>query len=177
MSSERVGLLGGSFNPPHSGHVGMAEWVLNEGKVDQVWVIPCDEHPFAKPLAAFAHRFRMCLLAFQGLEPKVRVLDIEKKMGGKSFTYRTVVRLKKENPAQRFYLIVGADAAAEIDTWNRAEALKREAERIVVPRGPASPVPDVSATAVRESLERGGRLEELLPKSVIVYIVKHKLYK
>ncbi|MBI4223847.1 MAG: nicotinate (nicotinamide) nucleotide adenylyltransferase, partial [Deltaproteobacteria bacterium] len=170
MSSERVGLLGGSFNPPHRGHVGMAEWVLSEGKVDQVWVIPCWRHPFAKRLEAFAHRYQMCCLAFQSLGPKVQVLDVEKKLGNESFTYRTVAHLKKENPGKRFYLLLGADTAREMDSWDRAEELKKEVGVVVIPRGPSSPVPNVSATAVREHLEEGKGLEGLLPKSVMEYI-------
>lgn len=177
MSSERVGLLGGSFNPPHLGHAAMAEWVLKTGRVDRVWVIPCLEHPFAKPLEAFDHRYQMCRLAFESLRPKVKVLDTEKKLGGISFTYRTVSHLKKASPGKRFYLVLGEDAASEMDAWEHAQELKGEADLIVVPRGPGSPVPDVSATAVRQSFAQGKGLERLLPKPVVEYIVKHKLYK
>lgn len=177
MPTERIGLLGGSFNPPHRGHVAIAEWVLQQGKVNQVWVIPCWEHPLAKPLATFEHRFQMCVQAFEDLQPDVPVLDVEKKLGGKSYTYRTVAHLKKTNPGKIFYLIVGQDVAEEIHSWEHAKALQSGVEMIVIPRGQGSPVPVVSATEVREQLETGKGLEQWLPKPVIEYILEHKLYK
>lgn len=173
---KKIGILGGSFNPPHLGHVAMAKLGLERGGLDQVWVIPCFEHPFEKALVSFEHRYKMCELAFQDLGVRVRVLDIEKKLGGKSFTYRTVVWLKKKYPSEKFVLIIGEDCAREAKTWHRYEELKKEVEWLVLPRGEKSPIPDISATATRAALQEGKGLEKFLNKNVIEYIEKNRLY-
>ena len=177
MSSHRVGILGGSFNPPHLGHVEMARLALAQKKVDEVWVIPCFEHPFDKRLALFEDRFEMCRLAFKNLGGSVQILDLERRLGGKSYTFRSVEYLKKEFPAHHFVLIVGEDVAEEAKSWHRYHELQKAVEWFVIPRGKGSPVPDISATDIREVLKNGKGLEKCLNKNVIEYIRKKELYR
>lgn len=172
----RVGILGGSFNPPHLGHVAMAEFVLKGGEVDQVWVVPCFEHPFDKPLLSFEDRFQMCGLAFRSLGKNVRVMDVEKKLGGKSYTLRTVQHLKKEYPNDFFWLVVGEDIAQEAKHWHQYEELKKGVEWLVLPRGEGSPIPNISASEIRMALPQRKNLQDLLSKEVIQYIEGHQLY-
>lgn len=173
---KKIGILGGSFNPPHLGHVAMARYVLQEGKVDQVWVVPCFEHAMGKPLVDFHHRKTMADLAFEELNENVQILDIERKLSGKSYTIRTVEELKRLHPRKEFWLILGEDAAGEAVAWHQYDALKKSVGWLVIPRGKNSPIPDISATEVREALHKKQGLEFLLPKNVIPYIRKHKLY-
>jgi len=173
---KKVGLLGGSFNPPHAGHTGIAHFLLKEKKVDQIWVIPCFEHPFDKDLVSFEHRFKMCKLAFEEFGNKVMIKDVEKKLGGKSFTLRTVEHLQKKFPDIDFVLIVGEDAEKESATWKDAETLKKKIAWFVVPRGPNSPVPDVSATAIRRCLEQNADTEDAIPSKALHYIRHHGLW-
>ena len=172
----RIGILGGSFNPPHLGHVGICETVLAQKLVDAVWVIPCFEHPFNKKLVSFEHRFEMCLLAFEEFGSSVRVSDIEKKMGGKSYTLKTVETLQKKYPEQDFVLILGQDAASEAKTWHRYLDLRKALSWVVLPRGPHSPIPDVSAMDIRERLEQGLSVKDVVPGSVVQFIQDHGLW-
>lgn len=176
-AKKKIGFLGGSFNPPHLGHVAIAQQILEEGWVDQVWVVPCWEHPFDKKLIPFQHRFEMSLLAFAPLGEKVEVLEVEKRLGGKSYTLRTIQHLKRSHPEVQFFLILGQDAAQEVKQWYRYEELKESVEWLTIPRGPQSTIPNVSASVVRKALRKGESLEEVLPKSVIQYIQKEKLYQ
>ncbi|OGQ04026.1 MAG: nicotinate (nicotinamide) nucleotide adenylyltransferase [Deltaproteobacteria bacterium RIFCSPLOWO2_01_44_7] len=174
--TSKIGILGGSFNPPHLGHVGICRYVLEQKKVDEVWVIPCFEHPFDKPLVSFDHRFKMCELTFKEFDDKAVVKDVEKQLGGKSFTLRTVQFLKKENPKLEFFLILGEDAAKEAKTWHQYDKLKKAVSWLIIPRGPESPVPDVSATDIRKILQEGKNVGKYLPQLVYQYIVQNRLY-
>lgn len=177
MSSHRVGILGGSFNPPHLGHSAMARFALEQKKVEEVWVIPCFEHPFNKPLALFENRFEMCRLAFKNLGGSIQILDLEKRLGGRSYTFRTVEHLKKEFPADHFVLIVGEDVAEEAKSWQSYQELQKGVEWFVIPRGKMSPIPDVSATNIREAVKNQKKLEKCLDKNVVEYISKKGLYR
>lgn len=151
--------------------------VFQENWVDEVWVIPCWEHPFEKPLAAFEDRFEMCRRAFEKFGDRVRVLDVEKKLGGKSFTLRTVEALRKKNPEALLMLIVGEDSAGEAPQWHQYRELKEAIEWLVVPRGAHSKIPDIHATLIREAIAAGGEWEEKVPKNVVEYIRRHGLYR
>lgn len=172
----RIGIFGGAFNPPHWGHVQLCETVLRENWVDRIWVIPCLEHPFGKELIPFEHRARMCRLGFEGLGEKVEVSEVEKELGGKSYTLRTLRHLQKQNPGETFFLLLGEDAAGEARAWQGYEELKEALGWLVVPRGPHSPVPDVSASGLRKAIAEGAPWEEDLPEKVAEYIRKNKLY-
>ena len=176
VKKSKVGLLGGSFNPPHLGHVGIVRYLLNQKKVDAIWVIPCLEHPFDKALVPFEHCFKMCGLAFEEFGDKIGVKDVEKKLGGKSYTLRTVEHLQKEFPEIDFVLIVGEDAAKESATWKSIEVLKKKIPWLIVSRGPQSPILNVSATEIRQALQKRSGLVTLLSQPVINYIAANKLY-
>lgn len=173
---KKIGILGGSFNPPHLGHVGICRYVLDDRQVDAVWVIPCFEHPFEKELVAFEHRFKMCQLAFESFKDKVKVLDVEKKLGGKSYTLRTVEHLKKKFPDFEFFLLMGEDAAQEAKTWHQYEELKKALAWQIVPRGVSSPIPNVSATEIREGYQDKRSFAKYLPPEVADYLSKKSLY-
>ena len=78
-AGEHIAILGGSFSPPHEGHVAICAWLLDSAEVDRVVAIPCYEHPFGKELAAFDDRLRMCQIAFEEFGSRVEVLDLEKR--------------------------------------------------------------------------------------------------
>lgn len=155
----------------------MAKFVLKRERVDRVWVIPCFKHPFAKPLVSFPHRLKMCRLSFKGFKKRVKILDIEKKLGGKSYTFRTVAFLQKKFPQKKFFLIVGKDIVKQAKRWHGYRKLKKEVDWLILPRGPKSPIPNVSATHVRKALKEERGLMRLIPKNVIEYIGENRLYK
>ena len=162
--AKQVGILGGSFNPPHIGHVAIAEYALKKG-MEEVWVLPCFQHPFEKELLPFETRFKMCQLAFSKIK-SVSVLSMEKKLGGVSYTYRTVQNLIKQYPNYNFFLIVGTDAYQKKDEWKNIEKLEKEIEWLIVPRGKNSPIPDISSKELRSKLAAGESCDPwLIPES------------
>jgi nicotinate-nucleotide adenylyltransferase len=176
----RVAFFGGSFNPPHVAHQLLALYVLETAAVDELWLVPCCKHPFEKALAPYQHRLRMCELAAAALGPRVRVSDIEGRLGGDSRTLVTLKALRAELPGHEFSLVVGADIEAELPLWYGAEELLRTFPPIVVGRGGYAggglAMPAVSSTEVRARLARGDAVTSLVPRSVESYIHEHRLY-
>jgi nicotinate-nucleotide adenylyltransferase len=178
----RVALFGGSFNPPHVGHQLAALYVLETGGFDELWFVPCFRHPFDKPLEAFELRLEMARRTADPLGPRARVDEIERDLGGTSKTLRTVKALRDRHPAAAFSLVIGADLAAERDSWHGAAELKSLVGFTIVGRqgreGPEGPLamPEVSSTEIRERLARGLSVESLVPRGVLDFIRERKLY-
>ena len=183
----RVALFGGSFNPPHVAHQLAALYVLETAAVDGLWFVPAHEHAFGKPLVAFDDRLAMCELAAAALGPRVRVSDVERALGGRSLTLRTVRRLTELHPEHAFSLVIGSDLQGDVASWYGGDELARTIPFIVVgrpgttspPAGstPAITMPDVSSTAVRTALAAGRPVEGLVPRAVLDYIYRKGLYK
>lgn len=180
-----VAFFGGSFNPPHIGHVLAVAYLLATQAVDEVLVVPCYRHPFAKKLAPFEHRFAMCELAM-GWLPRTTISRVELELGGESRTLRTIEHLRATDPSRELRLVVGADVLTEGHRWLGFDTLQKIAPFIVlgragvsVPGAPTAVLPDVSSTAVREALRGQHRkeLEVLVPRAVLSYIEAHGLYR
>jgi nicotinate-nucleotide adenylyltransferase len=181
----RVALFGGSFNPPHVAHQLAALYVLETAAVDALWFVPAHEHAFGKPLVAFEDRLAMCELAAAALGPRARVSDVERAIGGRSLTLRTVRRLTELHPEHAFSLVIGSDLLGDVASWYGGDELARTIPFIVVGRpgghpagaAPAITMPDVSSTAVRAALAAGQPVEGLVPRGVLDYIYRKGLYK
>ena len=106
----RTGILGGTFNPIHNGHMQMIEYSRRQAGLDKVIVMPTfvPPHKESKNLVSCEHRLAMCRLACVGLD-YASVSDFEMKLEGKSYTYRTLQLLKKQTPDDELFFIVGAD--------------------------------------------------------------------
>jgi nicotinate-nucleotide adenylyltransferase len=181
-----VALLGGSFNPPHVGHL-MAAWlVLATEPVDEVWLLPSYRHPFGKALEPFEERLRMCELAAESLRG-VQVCAAEAELAGDPLvgkTARTLEYLKGKHPALRFALAVGSDLLPEAPSWYRWDLVQERARIVVVGRQghPAGAegrplLPAVSSTEIREHLSRGADVSHLVPRKVLEYIRERGLYR
>ena len=161
----------------------VALYVLETAPVDELWLLPAYEHALGKPLAPFADRLAMCQLAAAALGPRVSVNDIERTLGAPSRTLRTIHRLRELHPAHEFLLVIGADLLAEVASWFGAAELQATVPFIVVGRagteGGAAPVkmPAVSSTEVRRSIAAGQPVEGLVPRAVLDYIYRLKLYQ
>lgn len=177
FNRRRIGLLGGSFNPPHLGHTAICKWVFSKGLVDEIWVIPCYIHPFNKELLEFEDRMAMCRLVFNKLGHSVKVIDLERRLGGTSYTLRTIERLKADYPEFRFHLITGDDVAKEKDKWRDYDKIHDLVEMIKVPRGSNSPIPDFSSSQVRDRILSRQRFSDLVETEVAVYIVTKGLFR
>lgn len=177
----RIAVFGGSFDPPHLGHVLATAWVLSTAPIDEVWVIPAYDHAFDKELTAFTHRLRMAELAFAPLRG-VRVSDLEARMGGESFTVRTLERLRDEHPDHAWRLVVGSDLVDQIPRWHEGHRVEQLAELLVVGRGGHGRdddellMPEVSSTEVRRRLRAGEAAHALVPRVVLDYVRAEGLY-
>ncbi len=182
-----VALFGGSFNPPHIGHVLAAAYVLGIGAVERVLVVPVFGHALGKQGESFAHRVEMARRAF-GWLPGVEVSTIERQLGAPSRTLRTVQALEAEHPEWALRLLVGSDITGEIGKWHAYDEIARRAPPLVLGRaGSDGPeprlLPEVSSTEIRSFLAaaRAGSafpvaLEALVPRSVLDYVRENGLY-
>lgn len=182
--SKRVAVYGGSFNPPHVGHVLAVAYALATQPIDEVLVVPCFVHPFAKELAPFEQRFAMCKLAM-GWLPGVEISRVEEALGGESRTLRTLSHLKAEHPGWQLRLLVGADILGDAPKWHGFEQVVALAPLLVLgragtvdPSAPAPLLPEVSSTQIRRLFAEGDTeaLSALLPRRVLAFAQERGLY-
>ncbi|WP_337781739.1 nicotinate (nicotinamide) nucleotide adenylyltransferase [Ruminococcus sp.] len=198
----RIGILGGTFNPIHNGHIQMAKYSHDAAKLDKVILMPTfvPPHKESTNLVSCEHRFNMCRLASAEL-PYVEVSDFEIKLEGKSYTYRTLQLLKSQNENDDFYFIVGADMFLSMQNWKNPEIIFRLATVIAIPRDDDSvselkehydnvlkkmgakaiilnhSVLTVSSTYVRDNIDNGAVLENLIDSRIFNYIKENNLYR
>jgi len=180
--AETYGLFGGSFDPPHMGHVLAAAYALGTTGLDGLYVVPTFEHPLAKrALTPFADRLEMTRLAMRDLR-RVEVSGIEAELGGMSRTLRTIEALLQRSPARGLRLVLGSDLREEVGRWHRFDRIAALAPPLWLERGGHASaggalLPELSSTRVRDALARGEGVRALLPRPVISYIERHGLYE
>ncbi len=135
MKYRRIGLLGGTFNPIHNGHLHIASEVLKRLHLDQVFFIPArlPPHKGLKGILSPTHRMKMVELALADI-PQFLPCDIEIKRSGPSYTIDTVQSLQKQYPGDRLYFILGMDAFSEIKTWKSPKKLLSLCNFIIISR-------------------------------------------
>src|SRR4051812_15238660 len=178
----KVAIFGGSFNPPHVGHVLAIAYVLSTCDVDRLVVVPAHKHPFAKPLAPFDDRVRMCELV-TSIFPRAEVSRIEETLDG--LTLHTLEALKSAHSDWDLRLVMGADILLESDKWFRFDDVKKLAPPIVLGRAgithagaPPAVLPEISSTRVRELVasKSCAELAPLVPRAVLDHIRARGLY-
>ena len=198
-------VFGGTFDPVHAGHIGLADYLLKTGRVSRVVFLPAP-HPPHKPgnePAPFADRAAMLRAAVEG-HTGMSVSELEAERPGPSYTVDTLDILKKRYPAERFVWVVGSDSLNQLHLWHEAERLVRENRFLTYPRPGAeadldllrsvwppelfdklsggilndAPEFDPSSTMVRRCLAGQGpdACRDMLPEPVLNYIEKHNLY-
>jgi nicotinate-nucleotide adenylyltransferase len=181
----QVAFFGGSFDPPHLGHVAAVEHVLSTGQVDRVLCAPVHDHAFGKSLTAFEHRMAMTRLATEHL-PAVEVSDIERDLAAPNYTLHTLQALHQRHPHWHLRLMVGSDVLAEKQKWRFFEEVSQLAPPLPLARagaagGEGSVLPQVSSSQVRALLRDGPvtspELAALVPQKVLQYIAAHALYR
>lgn len=193
------GILGGSFDPIHNGHTLLAKDVLELLDLERVVFIPAyvAPHKIGQSFASAQDRLAMTRLAVEGL-PHFSVSDLEIKKGGISYTFETLGLLQQQYPGQEMYFIIGADSVPQLDTWHEIDEIFRmvkfavayrpgfdreigaamlrfgkNADRLIMLPTPEYPV---SSTLVRESIEKGLPLTNLVAPQVAAYIKEKGLY-
>lgn len=197
----KVGIMGGSFDPIHLGHLVVANEVLNIYKLDEIIFVPTGDPPHKKGLKAESfHRLLMVNMAVLSND-KFSVSDIEIKNPGKSYTLNTLRELKKLYPDTEFYFITGTDAVIDLPSWHEPEEVLKLCSFIAVSRPGISseevknkineiqkkyggtiellqvPMLQISSTNIRERFALGISAKYLLPQAVEQYIIKNELYK
>ena len=195
--SARIGLLGGSFDPPHLAHLSLAQTALHSLQLDEVRWLPAGQ-PWQKAgreMAPGVHRAAMVRLLISG-EPRFHLDECELHRPGATYTVDTVRDFRVQQPQAEFFLILGQDQFGRLDTWRDWQGLLADVTLAVAARGgqrpapPAAlskhpyrlevlPLPDmpVSSTALRRALARGDDVSPMVGEAVAGYIAQHHLYR
>ncbi len=192
--TKRVGIFGGSFNPVHLGHVALVVALQEAHRLDKVFIIPTNCSPFKKSHihTDAEHRFAMCKKAFQDV-PKCRVLDIEIKRTGISYTIDTLQALEDKKLVAKqdsLFLLLGEDTYSNLARWKAIDEILKRVTVVVARRKQESAPPqmvqkvlftdtamfDISATQIRRRLKKGLFCGHLLSNNVYKYIQRHALY-
>jgi nicotinate-nucleotide adenylyltransferase len=196
----RVGILGGTFNPPHLGHLVCAQEAYLQFELDLVTLMPARIPPH-KPVEdepGVEHRFELCRLAVSGDE-RMAVSDLETTRPGTSYTVDTLQELHKRDPDSELFLIVGGDVAAGLPQWREPKRVLELATLAVAKRSGTSrsrvqraldelggvareqffrmPRIGVSSTLVRRRVRAGQPIRYLVPEAVAGYIEREGLYR
>ena len=188
---KKIGILGGTFNPIHIGHLALAQTVCDRLELDKVIFVPSHypPHKSRKPVLAARHRLQMVRLATAG-NKKFETSDFEIKQGGKSYSIDTLVHFKGKYPAKtKFYFLIGSDMVAGLKNWRKINKLVKVTSFVVVRRKGfdkiKSPYPlrmistldlGLSSSFLRQNLKKGRSVKYLLPQKVYEYIRQHRLY-
>ncbi len=187
----KVGLLGGTFDPPHLGHLTLAQGVLEACQLDEVWFMPSHRPPHknGNDITDNHYRVDMVQLAIAG-NPDFKISLIEFERNGRSFTIDTIEILKANYPHFDFYFIIGGDMIEDLPNWHRIDELSDLISFIGVNRPGYDPdkerykvslidVPqiDVSSSEIRKDLNLGRSGRYLLPESVRTFIEEKGLYE
>lgn len=179
----RVALLGGSFNPPHVGHLMAALYVRSTRAVDQVWLVPSFSHPFGKDLAPFEDRVAMCELMASDCGPWLTVSRAESQVGGEGRTIELLEWLLPRHPDTRFEFVIGSDILGDLPKWKAWDRIQQLVDVVVLyragypsPQAVGPPMAEVSSTEIRKALADGRRPEHLVPRRVLDFLAgKHLL--
>jgi nicotinate-nucleotide adenylyltransferase len=188
----RLGILGGTFDPPHYGHIAVARAALKECRLSKIIFIPAKypPHKASEEISSESDRLNMLRLAVEN-NPEFEVSDIELKRDGLSYTIDTLREIKKLFSGYEIVFIIGADNIAEMESWFKPEEILETADVIAfnrpgfVPGGRFKsrikmfnmPPVDISSTDIRKRIRGGGDPAGLLPDAVLEYIEKSSLYK
>ncbi len=191
----KTGVFGGTFDPPHKGHLRLARLAERSCSLDRILFVPCARQPFKSldPGASAWHRCAMLALALED-EPKWLLDAREMERGGISYTIKTLELLRLEQPKDQFFLILGEDNLNGFSRWRRPMDIAEMATLVVAPRGGAcgdslppelrrhviflrSRPLDISSSGVRARIAGGRPWRYLVPASVARYIERQGLYK
>lgn len=188
-----IGLLGGSFDPVHNGHISIAQSFLKSGYISELWILPAPDPPHkTHALSDFNIRVEMLQAAF-GERPDVRINEIEKQLSYPSYTVQTVKYLVEETPEVNFYLCVGEDSAMNFKEWFDWQVILDYCDLLIARRPDLNdynldkqvaqkshfvshqPI-GLSSTTIRASAMRGKDISNMVPPGVKHIIESRNLY-
>jgi nicotinate-nucleotide adenylyltransferase len=186
---KKIGILGGTFDPPHNGHLLIANEVLNELQLDEIWFMPNQEPPHKQRSdgASASDRVKMLELAIDA-HPNFKIEKIELERPGRSFTFDTMKLLKGIYPDYQFYFIIGADMVEYLPKWEKIDVLVKMVQFVGVNRpdyldgstypiiNVAVPEMGVASKMIRNRIKEEKTIRYLVPESVRIYIEEKRLY-
>lgn len=188
---EKVGVLGGTFNPPHLGHLIVAEQVKDQLDLDRIMFLPTAEPPHSssekKTISSDIRVHMLDLAIMDNPDFEMELYEVER--GGKNYTYDTMKALTALYPAVDFYFIIGADMIADLPTWYRVDDLVQIVQLVGVKRPGFEPeteypiimvdIPttDISSSIIRKKVAQDCSIKYLVPKEVEKYIELEGLYR
>lgn len=186
----RIGIYGGSFDPPHIGHRVLARDAVEALGLDHLFVVPTGVQPLKREKldgASAEHRLEMAKIAFTGDEFVV-VDETEVRRPGLSFTVDTIEGFASANPGSELFLLLGRDSFDSLGKWKNPERIRELCTIVLLERGPGSNAEqegvlvaatrriDVSSSEIRRRRRDGKSISGLVPDSVLKYIEKNNLY-
>lgn len=200
----RIGIFGGTFDPPHVGHLILAESAREHARLDEVWFVPAPRPPQkeGQPVTRFEQRVEMLQIAIAG-NPAFRVDELEKQREGPSYTADTLAQLRQVHPGHSFFLLLGGDSLADLPRWHQPRRIVEQAGLVVMARpGSAhltaeqllqavgmpttaqlslefvpAPQVDIASRALRKAVAEGRSIRYQVPHPVGEYIRQHRLYR
>lgn len=189
LKPSRVGILGGTFDPIHHGHLFIAEQVYQRLNLDEVWLLPDNQPPHIdqKNPVAVTERITMVQKAIEN-NPHLKLALDEVLRGGKSYTIDTILAFQEQYPETEFYFIIGADMVAYLPKWYRIDELVQLVNffgvyRSGYPKETKYPVQwvelpllEISSSQIREYCSQERSIRYLVPDQVAAYIAEKRLY-
>ncbi len=190
----KIGIYSGSFNPIHSGHAMLAEYILKNCDIDELWLMVTPQNPLKQniEMADNYHRYEMAKIVAEE-NHLIKVSDFEFNLPQPTYTYTTLCKLKEHYPEHEFILIIGSDNWLVFDKWHKHEQLIEEFKLLIYPRPgyninehelpenitflSSLPQMEISSTEIRKYIKLNKNLSKYLPNKVINYIKQHKLYE
>lgn len=191
----RIGLLGGSYNPIHNGHIELAQWIVRQGLVDEVWLMVSPQNPLKQNVNLLPENIRL-KMAQMAVQPYKGIMasDFEFRLPRPSYTWNTLRRLSVQYADSAFSLIIGSDNWRIFDKWYKADDILQHYHVIVYPRQGSrdamslqtihphveyveAPLYPISSTQIRERLQAGEDCAAYLPESVYRFIRENGYYK
>ncbi|MAT16382.1 MAG: nicotinic acid mononucleotide adenylyltransferase [Planctomyces sp.] len=194
----RLGLLGGTFDPIHLGHLILAEACREACQLDEIWFLPTGKppHKVAAEITPARQRIEMLEMALAGAR-QFKINDMEVKRGGTTYTVDTLAELREQDPDRELYFLIGADSLHDFPMWREPERIAELATLLVVNRaGRAMPdldsipqkirrsvevvtIPDIgiASSDLRQRVSEGRSIRYQVPRAVEVYIDQHGLYR
>jgi nicotinate-nucleotide adenylyltransferase len=192
MAKLRLGVMGGTFDPIHHGHLVAASEVAAAFNLDEVLFVPTGEPWQKKQVTPSEHRYLMSVVATAS-NPRFKVSRVDIDRGGATYTIDTLRDVRKMYPDAEIFFITGADAIAQILTWRDVDqiwdlakfvAVSRPGHKLTLPTHPEGaidtleiPALAISSTDIRARAKAGKPVWYLVPDGVVQHIAKHKLYQ
>ncbi len=190
-----VGILGGTFDPVHNGHISIAKSFLNSPYIDRLWVLlsPASPHKNDQNFTAYNLRFKMLKAAFEFFN-NIEISDLEYSLPRPSYTIQTLRYLNKSQPNRSFYLCLGMDSFHGFNRWYKYKEMLTYCELLVARRPNSGNTPmqnelldsahfvkhrpvDISSTEIRAKINLGESIEEYVPERVLDIIKSQNIYR